>query len=133
MEDNYQTVISYLEEFYRFVLRYASPEWFLYQMLIMVGCYVGARLIGAAVEGRLESWARSIKGHPGVLRVIIALMRRVDWLIFALLLFVSLTILRGLTWSSRSYLISIVRFRIIRDETDTTIQASTSDNTIDIR
>ncbi len=108
MNENYQAVVAYLEEFYKFALRYASPEWFFYQFVIMTACFAVARYIGNRLEERLEAWARSIKGHPGVLRVIVALMRRINWLIFALLLFISLTVLRQFTWYSRSYLISVV-------------------------
>ncbi|MEZ5811492.1 MAG: mechanosensitive ion channel [Rhizobiaceae bacterium] len=88
--------------------RYATLPWFFYQAAIIIILFVAARFIGRRIESRLETWARSIKGHPGVLRVVVALMRRIDWLLYAALLFIALTIMRSVTWPSRSYVISVV-------------------------
>lgn len=64
-------------------------------------------LVGRAVEPRFEQWARSIKGAPGLLRVIIAVMRRTNWIIFLLMLAAARAIILELTWPSRTYLLSL--------------------------
>ncbi len=84
-----------------------SQPWSLYQIAMIVGLFLLARLLASRVEGRLEERARRIKGHQGLLRVVVALMRRTKWILFAGFLFIALTILRAVTWPSRSYLISI--------------------------
>ena len=84
-----------------------SQPWSLYQIAMIAGLFVLARVLASRVEGRLEARARRIKGHQGLLRVVVALMRRTNWIIFTALLFLTLTLLRAVTWPSRSYLISI--------------------------
>ncbi len=81
--------------------------WLLYQLLIIGLLYGVSHVLAGRVEPRLEERAREIKGHPGLLRVVIALLRRVDWIVFILLLLIALTAMRSITWPSRSYLISV--------------------------
>lgn len=87
--------------------QYLAQPWFFYQLLLIAVLAVTSRLIGRQLEGRLERWARGIRGHPGVLRMIVALMRRTSWLVLAAFLLVALAIMREVTWPSRSYLIYI--------------------------
>lgn len=108
MNEKLQGFIDQLRTMIEGAIQYASFPWFVYQALIVFGLFMVARFLGRRLETRLEPWARSIKGHPGVLRVIIALLRRIDWLLLALFLFITLTIMREVTWYSRSYLISVV-------------------------
>lgn len=93
--------------FTKAVLGYVAQPWFLYQIIIIAVLYAAAFVLGKPLESRLEAWARGIKGHPGVLRMIVALMRRVNWLLFSLFLYAALAVMRLATWPSRSYLISI--------------------------
>ncbi|QPC95401.1 mechanosensitive ion channel family protein [Mesorhizobium sp. INR15] len=81
--------------------------WSLYQLAIILALFTFARLAASRVELGLEQRARKIRGHPGLLRVVVALMRRTDWILFVVLLFVALTILRATTWPSRSHLVRI--------------------------
>ncbi len=107
MNENLQALIDRAWELVEAGYQYASLPWFATQAALIISCFVIARFVGNRLEARLEERARAIKGHPGVLRVVIALLRRIDWLVFALLLFVALTIMREVTWYSRSVLISI--------------------------
>ncbi len=84
-----------------------SQPWSLYQIAMIAGLFVLAKVLASRVEGRLEEQARRIKGHQGMLRVVVALMRRTNWIVFTALLFLTLTVLRAVTWPSRSYLVSI--------------------------
>jgi hypothetical protein len=80
---------------------YGGAPWFFYQTGIIVG------LAASRIEPLLENRARQIKGHPGLLRVIVALLRRTDWVLFTVFLLAAVILLRGITWPSRSYIISI--------------------------
>ncbi len=87
---------------------YAQNPWFAYQAIIVVLLFGVSKFIGARIEPALEARARLIKGQPSLLRVVIALMRRVDWILFVVFLFLAETIIRAATWPSRSYLVSVV-------------------------
>ncbi|WP_417694987.1 mechanosensitive ion channel family protein [Roseibium sp.] len=82
--------------------------WLLYQLVIIVLLYGVAHVLKGRVEPLFEERARAIKGHPGLLRVVVALLRRVHWILFVVLLLIALGVMRSVTWPSRSYLISIV-------------------------
>ncbi|TGR63109.1 mechanosensitive ion channel family protein, partial [Mesorhizobium sp. M2D.F.Ca.ET.223.01.1.1] len=55
----------------------------------------------------IEDRARQIKGHPGLLRVVIALLRRTDWILFTLFLLAALNLMRPFVWPSHLYLLHI--------------------------
>ncbi len=94
-------------------VQYASSPWLLYQALIILVLFVAARFFGKRLEARLEPGARLLKGNPSLLRIVIALLRKTKWLLLALFLFIALTIMREVTWYSRSYVISIVLALVI--------------------
>ena len=88
-------------------LDYAATPWFLYQAIIVAVLFVVAKLVARRIEPLVETRARQIKGHPGLLRVVIALLRRTDWILFTVFLFAALTLMRSITWPSRTHLISV--------------------------
>ena len=98
---------EFVEGLLRQGLSYASDPWFVYQLIIIAGLFALARFVGRRLEARIENRARSIKGHPGLLRVAVATMRRTDWIVFVLLLLGALALMRSATWPSRSWLIGI--------------------------
>ncbi|MBW8640755.1 mechanosensitive ion channel [Hoeflea sp. WL0058] len=101
-------VIADLQYWARGLVGYLTTPWFFYQAAIIIVLFVVAKLVARRVEPRLEERARRIKGHAGLLRVVIALLRRIDWIVFSLLLFGTLVVMRAVTWPSRSHLVSIV-------------------------
>jgi hypothetical protein len=82
---------------------YAVSPWFFYQAAIVVALFLAATLAARRLEPLLENRARQIKGHPGLLRVIIALLRRTDWILFTVFLFGALTLMRSVTWSDGTW------------------------------
>ena len=88
-------------------LDYAATPWFLYQATIVVVLFLTAKLVARRIEPLVETRARQIKGQPGLLRVVIALLRRTDWILFTVFLFAALTLMRSITWPSRTHLISV--------------------------
>ena len=85
-----------------------QDPWTLYQFGIIVICFLVALLLARRYEPALEERARAIKGNPSLLRIIIAVMRRSEQVIFIALLFLARTILQTATWPSRSHIIAIV-------------------------
>lgn len=86
---------------------YATDPWLAYQVALIVVLFIAAKVFGRKIESRLESRARSIRGHPGLLRVVVATMRRSDWILFVVFMFVAITVMRAATWPSRSWLLAI--------------------------
>jgi small-conductance mechanosensitive channel len=86
---------------------YVSQPWFAYQILVIVLLYVSARISASRLAPRFEQRAHQVKGHPGLLRFIVAVLRRLDLILYILMLAVALAAMRGLTWPSRSYLIYV--------------------------
>ena len=86
---------------------YFAQPWTFYQIGIIAACYLLAWLISVKVEPWLENRARAIKGKPGLLRVIISFMRRINWVIFLMFLAIVRLVLLEVTWPSRTYLMAL--------------------------
>jgi small-conductance mechanosensitive channel len=76
------------------------------QGIIIVAIYLAAILMARRSEPTLEEHARKIKDSPGLLRVIISLLRRLEWFYFAILSGIALSIMDNLAWP-RTYLVYI--------------------------
>jgi small-conductance mechanosensitive channel len=76
-----------------------------YQLLIIAALFAPAVLLSHRVEPRLEARARTIKGMPGLLRFIVAFLRRLEWLFFALLLGIAYLASEITGWPDRNFLI----------------------------
>ncbi|ESZ19646.1 mechanosensitive ion channel family protein [Mesorhizobium sp. L48C026A00] len=86
---------------------YAVTPWFFYQAAIIVVLFLVAKLAAQRIEPLMENRARQIKGHPGLLRVVVALLRRTDWILFTVFLLAALVLMRAVTWPSRTHFIYI--------------------------
>ncbi|WP_192249065.1 mechanosensitive ion channel family protein [Mesorhizobium caraganae] len=86
---------------------YAAAPWFVYQIGIIASLFAVAKLAALRVEPFVENQARQIKGHPGLLRVVIALLRRTDWILFIVFLVAALNLLLAFTWPSRTHLLLV--------------------------
>ena len=62
------------------------------QLLLIAFLFLPAWLMGRKAEPLLEQQARKIKDSPGLLRLIIAFLRRLEWFFFALLLAIAYSI-----------------------------------------
>jgi len=94
-------------ELFQLSTTYVSQPWFAYQILIIALLYIVARVAASRLEPRFEQHARRIKGHPGLLRFIVATLRRMELIVYILLLACTLAVMHWLTWPSRSYLIYV--------------------------
>lgn len=85
-----------------------DPLWSGIQVAIAAWVFLVAWLVSLRVEPALEERARRIKGHPGLLRMVVAFLRRSEWVLFIAAMAVTLAIMRAVTWPSRSWLISLI-------------------------
>jgi small-conductance mechanosensitive channel len=82
-------ITVFLETLAEAALAYLVQPAFLIQISSVLLLYPLALLIAGRIKPKLEEWARRIKGMPGVLRFIVALLRRLSWLFFAVLLLIA--------------------------------------------
>ncbi len=85
----------------------------LLQILVVVFCYLLARLISNAATPQLEERLRHIESQPQLLRTLVIPLRRLTWILFALFLWLAAFLLREVTWPSRSYYIGIAATIVI--------------------
>ena len=75
------------------------------QLLLIAFLYLPAWLLGRKIEPLLEEQARKIKDWPGMLRLIIAFLRRLKWFFFAVLLAVAYLLTTIAAWPKSNYAI----------------------------
>ena len=83
-------------------------EWTLYQSALIVIGYFVSGLLAKRIEPALEARARTIKGNPDLLRVIIAFMRRLKWLFLIIWLWIADVVLSRYGWPSYRWLVGTV-------------------------
>ena len=108
MEASLNQMAELLSAWAQEAMSYVWQPWFIYQALVIIVLFGVSKLLSDRIEPRIEEHARRIKGQPGLLRVIVALIRWSEWIIFAILMFLALIVFRAITWPSRSWLISLV-------------------------
>jgi small-conductance mechanosensitive channel len=79
--------------------------WTLYQVTIIIACYLAALGAAKMIEPRIEAQLRKIEQQPQLLRFLVVLLRRLKWFFFPVFLWVSGALIRELTWPSRSYFV----------------------------
>jgi small-conductance mechanosensitive channel len=92
--------------FEAWIRAYVFSEWTLYQVVIIAAGYLLAAFAASRAEAALDARARQIKGNPDLLRVIIAFMRRLNWLFLTMWLWLADVILMRMTSSSQRWLVS---------------------------
>lgn len=75
------------------------------QLAIIAVAFLPALLLDRVIEPKLEERARKIKGMPGLLRIIIGFMRRLEWLFFTILLALAYVVTDLTQWPGKNYLL----------------------------
>ncbi len=88
--------------------RVVFQTWTIYQVLIIAIAFGIAWYTAKRVEPPLESWVRSLKLNAGFLRLLAALLRRVEWIIFVILVGSAQYIVASYTWPSRAFFLKLV-------------------------
>jgi len=84
---------------------YLSRPGVLFQLILILVLFLLAWFLSTRAEPALEERARKIKGMPGALRLIVAFLRRMEWLFFTLLLGVAYLVTSLAPWPETNYLI----------------------------
>ncbi len=74
---------------------------------LIVLAYIVAAALARIFEPKLETRLRLIHNQPRLLRALIVPLRRLKWILFALLLWMIAIAMQAWTWPSRSYLIGV--------------------------
>ena len=96
---------SFAIEYGQLAVDYLSQTTILVQLGIIALLFLPAWFLSGWIEPKLEARARGIKGMPGLLRIIIAFLRRFEWLFFALLLTLAYVATTIVSWPESNYLI----------------------------
>ncbi|HSM29108.1 MAG TPA: mechanosensitive ion channel domain-containing protein, partial [Woeseiaceae bacterium] len=92
-------------EYWDVAVGYMSQPELLFQVGLIVVLFVPAWFLSKRVEPLLEKQARKIKGMPGTLRLIVAFLRRMEWLFVVLLLGIAYLATTIAPWPEKNYLI----------------------------
>jgi small-conductance mechanosensitive channel len=106
MNDLVITLTALTQQYWQAAVAYFSQPWISFQISMIVGAFVVARLLKKPIRNTLEAPARKIKGRPRLLRFIVILLRRTHHIVFMLMMGLLLLIMLQVTWPSHSYLIS---------------------------
>lgn len=112
-EFSLDTTITDLTDATISVVQQLATTWTLLQIGVVLLCYVVARVASNAVTPILEERVRRIESQPQLLRVLIIPLRRLTWILFAILLWLAAYLLSEVTWPSRSYYIGIAATIVI--------------------
>jgi small-conductance mechanosensitive channel len=107
ISERLQEWLLWLEALFVRAQGYFAQPWTFYQFFIIAAAFGVAYLLSLKIEPALEERARRIKGNPGLLRVVIAFMRRSEWVLFLIFIAIVREILLATTWPSRSYMLSL--------------------------
>ncbi len=72
--------------------------WTLYQLVIIIGVFFVSWFLSRKIEPPLEKWVRGIKINAGTMRIFVALLRRMEWVIFVPACWVAFQIASSYTW-----------------------------------
>lgn len=92
-------------EYWDIAVGYMSQPELLFQLGLIVLLFLPAWFLSNRVEPLLEKQARKIKGMPGTLRIIVAFLRRMEWLFFVLFLGIAFILTSALQWPENNHLI----------------------------
>ena len=92
-------------EYWDITVEYVSHPELLFQVGLIVLLFLPAWFLSNRVEPLLEKQARKIKGMPGTLRIIVAFLRRMEWLFFVVLLGLAVVGTEIAGWPANNYLI----------------------------
>lgn len=83
--------------------------WNAYQLGIALAVFVAAHVLAAFIKPRMHEWMRGLEGWPKWrIRALLVFHRRLRMVLFVLLIWSVVFVMRETTWPSRSYLLAII-------------------------
>ena len=98
-------ITDFLTTYAQIAFDYIRQPTILIQLGIIAALFPLGWLLSKRVEPILEERARKIKGMPGLLRIIVAFLRRLEWFFFILLLALAHVVTSVMAWPDSNYLI----------------------------
>lgn len=98
-------IIAQLNDYADVIIGYLRRPEIMVQLGLVVVLFVPAWLLSTRVEPRLEMKVRQISGMPGLLRILAAFLRRLEWLFYVILLGVAYTATTVFGWPENNYLL----------------------------
>jgi small-conductance mechanosensitive channel len=103
----FDEITAFALEYGQLAIEYLGSPAVLTQLGLIVVLFLPALLLSNRVEPLLEERARGIKGMPGMLRMIIAFLRRMEWLFFLVFLGLTYVLTSVIAWPASNYLIYV--------------------------
>ncbi len=94
-----------ITEYANLAVGYLRRPDILFQLALVVFLFLPAWLLSTRVEPGLEQQARKISGMPGLLRVLVAFLRRLEWLFYVILLGIAYIATTVFGWPENNYLV----------------------------
>lgn len=92
-------------EYANIAIDYIRRPEILIQLALVVGLFIPAWLLSTRVEPALEKSVRAISGMPGLLRVLAAFLRRLEWLFYVIFLGIAYLATSAYGWPAENYLL----------------------------
>ena len=105
-EETIERLVEQSQAFYEVSLGYLSSPEVLFQLGIIAVAVVLGWFLSGLVEKKIEGAVRRIHGMRGLLRVIVAFLRRLQWFFMALLLGIAYIATRISGWPLRKAITS---------------------------
>ncbi len=99
-------ILTRFAEFGRFALDYLQQPAFIVQAIVILLLFALSYVLSRWAEPRLEIKAREIKGYPGLLRLVVVVLRRLLWIGFVVFLTIALVLVRSVDWPDSDRLLS---------------------------
>ena len=89
------------------VSTFMRPGWKLWQLLLLLGLIAAAFVIARVAEPRLRRWVAGRGWSKMRLRLFAIALKRLPLIVFCVLAWLTVALMREVTWPSRSYIIAI--------------------------
>lgn len=100
-----EQVTAVLQNYFDIAIGYLGTPHIVLQLGLIAVLYLAAWYLAKRTEPALEAGIRSIKGMPGLLRVLAVFLRRLRWLIFGILLAIAFVATSLAAWPASNYLV----------------------------
>ena len=100
-----EQLTAQITEYANLAVGYLRRPDILFQLALVVFLFLPAWLLSTRVEPGLEQQARKISGMPGLLRVLVAFLRRLEWLFYVILLGIAYIATSVLGWPENNYVV----------------------------
>jgi len=102
-----EKITALARQYLELAIEYLSQISILVQLSLIAALFVAALFLSRKVEPPLEARARKIKGMPGLLRFVVAFLRRLEWFFFVLFISIANVATTVFAWPESNSLIHL--------------------------